>query len=277
MAASGSVRRDQRRSRDRRRQRSSLRVWNRAVAAPVHHLRRCTHALELSPDVEAIDKLQQRRGGLGARRRPLQAREALPLLRVRIAEEDAGEHARAQAPMRAHRRDDRVPDRGRRDRGAIRVGAVQQQPIDAFREPRGKRDRRAAARRSAEQRDALQSELVQDRTEQCNLALQRPLPGLHVAVGHADARPVVPHQRVSFADGGPERSERRIAPVEVEMADPPRRRDQRRSLSAHRKGDASAPEPQEPDLHLARHERDATTAAPPYECQPGLMSVVPGM
>ena len=46
------------------------------------------------------------------------------------------------------------------------------------------------------------------------------------------------------------------------MADPPRRRDQRRSLAAHRIRDALALEPQEPDLHLAHH--DAKLQQPRY-------------
>jgi len=90
---SAPLERDQRRSRDRCRQRAALLVWNRAIGATMRNQRRCAHLLQLSANIEAVDQLEQRGCSLGARRRSLQAREPLPLLRARITEEDVGEHA----------------------------------------------------------------------------------------------------------------------------------------------------------------------------------------
>ena len=164
--------------------------------------------------------------------------------------------------MRAHRRDERVTNLARRDRPAVRVRAVQQQPIHAVRKPRGERDRSTTARRSAEQIDALQRELVQNRTQQRNLALECPLLRLPIAVRHANARTVVTHEHVPLAERLPERSKRPVAPVELEMADPPRRRNQRRALPAHRIRDAATPKPQESDPHLANHQPRRYTKLP---------------
>ncbi len=64
---------------------------------------------------------------------------------VGAADEDVAEQPRAEAPMRAYRRHDRVPHPRSRERGAVGVRPVQHQVLNALRKCRGERDGGAAS------------------------------------------------------------------------------------------------------------------------------------
>ena len=149
--------------------------------------------------------------------------------------------------------DDRLAHGGRRDRGSVGIRAVEQEPIDTVGKARRERDRRATAGGAADQRDRVQRELVEHRGQQGDVAVEREVLVAHLAIRHADAEPVVAHQRVPLGDGLPQRPERRIVPVELQVTDPPRRRDERRTVAGDRVRDATTGEGQESDLGFLPH------------------------
>ena len=197
----------------------------------------------------------RRRRGLRARRGALIARQPLLLDAVRFAQEDVGQQARPQPPVRAHGGNDRLAHLRRGDRGPIGVRAIEQQTIHPLGEASRERDRRAATRRAADQHDLLHGQLVEHRAQQRNLTVERQILVAHLAIRHTDTEPVVAHQRVALANRLPEPPKRLIPPVELQVTDPPRRRDQRRPLAGHRVRDTTTSEPQEADLRPMCHRR----------------------
>jgi len=133
-------------------QRDERRPWNRgrdltpepvrhgAVVATMHDQRRPADEGKVRAHVEAIHETQQGGSGLGGRRLPLKPCEAFVLRRVGTTEEDVAEEARAESPMRAYRRQDRVRHARSRNRRAIGVRPVQHQALDALRKRCGKCD-----------------------------------------------------------------------------------------------------------------------------------------
>jgi hypothetical protein len=87
------------------------------------------------------------------------------------------------------------------------------------------------------------------------LTVEREVLVAQLAVGHADAEAVVAHDGGDLGDRAPERAERRVLPVELEVAHPPRRRDERRARAGHRVGDPAVPHLEEADRSLITHER----------------------
>ena len=236
---------------------SPARVGDRAIGAAMHHDRRRAHLLEQRAHVHPVGELQQGRGRLGLRGRSLIAHESPPRLAVLRADEDVGQNARPQPPVRTHRGGERLADVGRRDRGSVCVGPVQQQPIHPLRKPRRERDRSTPARRAPDQGGAIDPQLVHDGAQQSDLVVERQRSRIDVAVRHARPRMVVADQCVARCGRPPEGPERLVVPVQLEMAHPPGGRHQRRPLTADRECDPRASEPQEPDCrpelrHLTR-------------------------
>ena len=121
-------------------------VRHGTVVATVYDRRRLADEWKVGANVEPIDEAQQRGCRFCRRRLALQPCEAFLFRGVCTTEEDVTEQARAESPMGADRRHDRVRDPGRRQRIATGVTAVQHQALNALPERRGKCDGGAGPR-----------------------------------------------------------------------------------------------------------------------------------
>src|SRR4051812_24087221 len=211
--------------------------------------------------VKAIDHIQQRRSGLGGSGLTLQPCEVFPVGIVGSTEKDVTEQARAQPPMRAYRRRDRLPHARSRKRRAIRIRPVQHQLLDALRKRCGESDGGATPRRAADERYPCQLQLVQERAQRRNLTVEAQIRISHRAIRHTDAEPVVADQAVSIRDSLPESPKARALPVKFEVTHPPRRSDERWTVPTHLVRHAARAERQEPNLGLLQHRPDATHQA----------------
>src|SRR6185312_630695 len=98
VAVPGEVRaplqRDECRARNPGRDLTAEPVRHGTVVATMQDQRRAAHEQKMRTNVEAIDETQQRGGGLGGCRLPLESRKALVLRSVGTTEEDVAEQAR---------------------------------------------------------------------------------------------------------------------------------------------------------------------------------------
>src|SRR6476646_8427623 len=117
------LQRDKRRARNRGRDLTPKPERHRAVVATMHNQRRPADEGKLRANVEAVD--QPKQGG-GPR------------------EEHVTEQARAESPMRAYRRENRIGHTRSSNRCAVGVRPVQHQALHALRKCCGKGDRGAA-------------------------------------------------------------------------------------------------------------------------------------
>ena len=165
---------------------------------------------------------------------------------VSVADEDVGEHPRPQTPVRRTRRS---APRARRTARSTPVGVrpVQQQPIYPLWIPRRERDRRHPPDEPPTREARLEAELVHDGAQQLDLVVE-----CHAATDRprgptSRPRMVVADQCVARRGRPPEGPERLVAPVQLEVAHPPRGRDQRRPVTADRERDPRASELQNTD------------------------------
>jgi hypothetical protein len=236
--------------RQRRRELPAQRVWDGAIAAPMKHGSRRVHVDELRTNVEPVDELEQRRGRGGVGGLALQARELRELVGAGFREEHLRQHARAEPPVRADERHERVTHLGRRDRGAVREGAEQDEPVDALGVPRRERDRRAAAGRASHERAPVDLQVVDDGEQGLDLAVQPEVVRAELPVGEPHPEPVVADERAPVRDALPELAERRLTPLELEVAHPPGGHDERGAVAAHLVRDAPPCEGQEADRRV---------------------------
>src|SRR5215212_6510630 len=211
------------------------------------------HEWQLVANVVAIHLLEQGRRRVGASRQPLKPRERFLLLTARLTEKDVRQQPRPKAPMRTHRSHDRLARRRRRDRGPIRVGTVEHQPLDPLGKTRRERDRRTSARRASKQTDPLRAELIYQRSHQQDLAIHTQILLAQLTLRHPHSQSVIADHGVPTTDRLPEAREPLIAPIKLQMADPPRRTQQQRPLTGHLISEAATINRQEPDLSDRRH------------------------
>jgi hypothetical protein len=180
---------------------------------------------------------------------------------IGTAEEDVAEQPRTQSPVRAYRPKDRVGDAWSDDLRAVGVAPVQHQPLDPFGKRRGKCDGGATPRRAAEQRHSLQAEFVKQRAQRRDFPVEAQIRVMDGAIRHTDAEVVVADQRVSLCDAFPESPEARVLPVELEVAHPPRRGNQRWTVPTYLVRQAPRAKGKELDLRLLQHRHEPTAAA----------------
>jgi hypothetical protein len=132
----------------------------------------------------------------------------------------------------------------RTDRGAVRIRPVQKQPVHPLRVARRERKRRATPGGPTEHRHPLERQLVEQRSNDRYLHIKRQVPGDNVPVRHPSPDPVITDQRAPLAQRGQEATERVVAPIKLEMTYPPRRQNQRRTLTANLVGHATTGERQ---------------------------------
>src|SRR5690606_7629784 len=103
-------------------------------------------------------------------------------------------------------------------------------------------------------------ELIEQRTQHLDLAVQPQLGLLHITVGHADAEAVVADQSVVLRNALPEPPDAWVLPVEFEVTDPPRRNDERWALPTDLVRQAPGTKREEADFGLVEHRPERTTA-----------------
>ena len=130
---------------------SPAREPDRAIASAVHDERGNAHVGERLANVGRERQLEQVRRHLGARRVALERRERRALLAGSARHEGVGEHAAAEAPVLAHELDHRVAGGRRRELGAVRERAVEDDPVDALAVARRVDGGRAAGERAADE------------------------------------------------------------------------------------------------------------------------------
>jgi len=102
----------------------------------------------------------------------------------------------------------------------VRAGVTTEHPLGC--------DRGRATARGAQQRHPLEPDVVDQRLQQRDLMLERQVVLAHRMVGPAHPELVVADQREPSRQRLPEAHDAFIAPLELQVAHPPRRRDQRR-------------------------------------------------
>jgi hypothetical protein len=217
------------------------------VVAPVQHQGGCGHPLQQVLDAGLIALGEQVGGDLGRGRAPLQPDEVRPGVGAGVGQEDVGEHVRAQPPVGPDQGEHGRSDLGGGDLVAVGVAAVQDQPPDPGRVPGRERDRQGRGRRDAEQVEAVQPQLVGDRLEHLQVGVERL--AARPRVRQPAAGLVVLDDGPAGGQGGEEGADGRVLPQQLQVADPGRRDQQRRTPTEGGVGD---PHPAgcaaEPDL-----------------------------
>src|SRR3954464_6133076 len=124
--------------------------------------------------------------------------------------------------MRAHRTDDSLLHFRGRDLASVSECAIQQEPLDARWVARRKRERRRTTPRGAQEADPPEPEVVDQRGQQRHAALKREVLVAHQPVRETHPELVIANEREAARQGVPEATDALVAPVELEMTDPPR-------------------------------------------------------
>jgi hypothetical protein len=170
--------------------------------------------------------------------------EGVSLCKRRLREELRREHLQecwiALAPTELDELDHRLGGldmlRGRATtQGPAREGATQHEMADAFGMARGVHDRNRAALRHAEKREPVEPGPVDDAFQVCDQTVDRD--GVRFTVGQTAAARVVAQQLIALAQRIDPWTPDGSLPIEVEVAEPMRGTDQRRSFACYRIGD----------------------------------------
>ena len=135
--------------------------------------------------------------------------------------------------MRAHRRKNRRAHVCRRDIDTASVGAIQNEPLDAFRMTGREGDRRAPTRRAAYECRPIDGEPIEERPQATELGVEREIGRFDVSIREPDTEPVIPDERESCRQIPPEPRVPHVARIGLEMTHPPRRGDEKRPVAAH--------------------------------------------
>src|SRR5262245_16391837 len=116
--------------------------------------------------------------------------------------------------------------------------------------PHREAGREGPGAREREQRAGVLAEVVDERLERTHLGLVRDRRVVDIAVGETRAEPVVPHYAMPGGELLDEGADVRLLPVELEVAQPPRRQDEQRPLADRRVSEPASVHGAEADLLL---------------------------
>jgi hypothetical protein len=225
----------------------SFRERHPAVVARVHDERRAADGRQVARHVHGVEAADQPDRVFGRCRHPLQVDEPAGLLRPAVGNEyrrvDLAENRIVAAPAKLDELEHRIRlvhflRREIAFQPAARECAIENQVADPIGMARGIGDRHAASLAAAQQHEALQPRGIDDRLEIAQARLEREVG--RVAVGQAAPAAVITHACEMLGEFRQARAPDGAFPVVLQMVEPGRDFDHRRSATRAGIGDAHA-------------------------------------